>query len=773
MTGIKNMKLKDKIALCSGEDFWHTKAYPEYDVASVTMADGPHGLRKQVDASDMLGINRSIPATSFPTACISACSFDEELLELVGKTIALEAKANGVHMLLGPGANIKRNPLCGRNFEYFSEDPYLTGKMAASFIRGVEGQGVASSLKHFAFNNQEYKRFTSDSILDERTMHEIYLSGFEMAVKEGKPSTIMSSYNKYNGVHSGDSKELLTDILRNQWGFDGMVVTDWCALTNRTKHFEAGCDLAMPGGSAYGEKEALQAVNNGSLDEKYIDASVSRIINLSKKVSRDTCTVDMDKHHEIAYKVACESAVLLKNNEHILPLSNENEVAFIGYMAKEMRYQGSGSSHIQPYQLESVLEFTKADYAQGCNFDGSTNSTLLEEAKQLAKSKKYVVVFAGLSDDYESEAFDRDNMKMPQGHIDMIDAVTSVNENVIVVLMCGSAIEIDFEEKVKAILYTGLIGQAGGKAIVDLLFGKCVPSGKLAESWPMKYEDCISSSYSMNKQRDAHYREGLYVGYRYYLSANVKPRYAFGHGLSYTTFKYSDMKIDGNQVSCMITNTGNYPAKEIVQLYIESNNKEFYRPKLELKGFKKVFLNPNESKEVVFEMNDRTLAIYHKDWIIPNGTYTIHLGSSSDNIHLSQTILKEGNVYDVPTVPSWYFHLEGIPTHTDFEELLGRKVVEKVYKKGDFTMENSVDDMKDHSILMKIMYKFVEIFMSSGYGWKIDYTNNAYKMMVVNALNTSMSGIKISICMKNYCLEGLLEIVNGHFFKGIKTMFKR
>lgn len=770
---VGKMKLEDKIALCSGQDFWHTKSMPEYGIESITMADGPHGLRKQIDTSDMLGINRSIPATCFPTACITACSFDEELLELVGKTIALEAKANGVHLLLGPGANIKRNPLCGRNFEYFSEDPYLTGKMAASFIRGVEGQGVASSLKHFAFNNQEYKRFTSDSILDERTIHEIYLSGFEMAVKEGKPSTVMSSYNKFNGVHTGDSKELLTDILRNKWGFDGMVVTDWCALTNRIKHFEAGCDLAMPGGSAYMEKEVLQGVKSGELDEKYIDTSASRIIQLSKKVSRETCSVDLDKHHEIAYKVACESAVLFKNNENILPLKDESEVAFIGHMAKVMRYQGSGSSHIQPYKLDCVLDYCHVRYAQGCNADGSTNASLLEEAKQLAKSKKYVVVFAGLSDDYESEAFDRENMKMPQGHIDMIHAVTSVNENVIVVLMCGSAIEIDWEENVKGILYTGLIGQAGGKAIVDLLFGKCVPSGKLAETWPYKYEDCISSSYSMNQKRDAHYREGIYVGYRYYTSANVKPRYAFGHGLSYTTFQYSDMKINENTVRCIITNTGNYPAKEIVQLYIESDNKEFYRPKLELKGFKKVFLNPNESKEVVFELSDRTFAIYHKDWMIPNGTYTIHIASSSDHIHLSQSIEKNGNVYDVPTVPSWYFNLEGIPTHEDFEELLGRKVIEKVYKKGDFTMENSVDDMKDHSILMKMMYKFVEFFMSSGFGWKIDYTNNAYKMMVVNALNSSMSGIKMSICMKNYLLEGLVEIVNGHVFKGIKTMFRR
>lgn len=773
MDGINKMKLEDKIALCSGKDFWHTKAYPEYGIQSITMADGPHGLRKQTDTDDMLGINRSLPATCFPTASISACSFDEELMETVGKSIALEARANGVHVLLGPGANIKRNPLCGRNFEYFSEDPYLTGKMAAGFIRGVESQKVASSLKHFAFNNQEYKRFSSDSIVDERTMHEIYLTGFEIAVKEGKPSTVMSAYNKLNGVHCGDNQVLLTDILRKKWGFDGLVVTDWCALTNRMNHFKAGCDLAMPGGSAYMEKETLHAVRNKEFDEKYIDASVSRMIQLSNKVSRDTCIVDMENHHEIAYKVACESAVLLKNDENILPLKDENEVAFIGYMAKEIRYQGSGSSHIQPYQLENVLDHCSVSYAQGCNEDGSANKTLLEKAKQLAKLKKYVVVFAGLSDDYESESIDRDDMKMPVGHIQMIEAITSVNSNVIVVLMCGSPVEIDFEEKVKGIFYVGLSGQAGGKAIVDLLFGRVVPSGKLAESWPYKYEDCISSSYSMNKQRDAHYREGIYVGYRYFTSANVLPRYAFGYGLSYSSFSYSNMKIEENQVTCTITNTGNYPAKEIVQLYIEGENKEFHRPKLELKGFKKVFLNPNESKEVSFEINKRTFAIYHNDWIIPNGIYTIHIASSSDNIQCSQSIVKEGNVYDIANVPSWYHSLNGIPSHEDFEGLLGRKVIQKSLKKGDFTMENSVDDMKDHSLMMKLMVKIVEIYMSSGYGWKIDYSNSAYKMMVINALNSSMSGIKSSLCLKNYLLEGLVEIVNGHVLKGIMTMMKR
>ncbi|MBR5207801.1 MAG: glycoside hydrolase family 3 protein, partial [Erysipelotrichaceae bacterium] len=537
---IKNLPLEKKIALCSGASFWQTEKMEEYGIDSIFMADGPHGLRKQINTNDMLGINRSVAATCFPAEVLTACSFDESLLRRIGQAIAIEAKANEVNVVLGPGANIKRNPLCGRNFEYFSEDPLLSGKMAAAFIQGVENEGVGSSLKHFALNSQEYRRFVSDSVVDERTMHEIYLKSFEIAVKEGKPSTVMSSYNKVNGISSSSNPYLLTDILRKQWGFDGLVVTDWGAMKDRIASFKAGCDLCMPGGSAYMEKEAMDAVKQGTLNEKQIDQSVERVLNLIEKTKLSTkTTADLEAHHQLACEVVKESAVLLKNEDKILPLDNLNDVAIIGQFASAPRYQGSGSSHINPYKMTSVMDTVpSAQYAQGYNEDGTTKDSLIEEAKEIARNKKAVLIFAGLTDRVESEGFERDDMKMSDGHNRLIEEVAKINKNTVVILFSGSAVELPWEKDVKAILYAGLPGQASGQALVDLLTGKANPSGKLAETWPMRYEDCISSTY-YGTQQDAHYREGLYVGYRYYHSANISVKYPFGHGLSYASFEYS------------------------------------------------------------------------------------------------------------------------------------------------------------------------------------------------------------------------------------------
>lgn len=767
---IKEMKLEDKIKLCSGLDFWHTKAMDKYNIESIMMADGPHGLRKQEVANDMLGINRSVEATCFPTAAISACSFDVDLIGEMSNAIALEAKANNVNVVLGPGINIKRNPLCGRNFEYFSEDPYLSGKLGASYIRNVEKEGIGTSLKHFALNSQELKRFSSSSVVDERTMREIYLAPFEMAVKEGKPSTVMCAYNKINGTHCSDNKMLLTDILRNEWGFEGLVVSDWGGMNNRMKAFEAGCDLCMPGRSDFMEKEAYKAVMNNELDEKYIDASVERVLDLVKKTKiSEQISVDMNEHDELACKVAKESAVLLKNEASILPLDENEDVAFIGYMAQELRYQGSGSSHINPWKLTNVVDVFKGKYACGCDVNGETNDTLLAEAKALASKSKYVVVVAGLTDIYESEGFERDNMKLPAGHNRLIEEVSAVNHNTIVVLLSGSAVELPWVNQVKSILYMGLSGQAGGKAICDLVFGRANPCGKLAETWPVQYDDCISSSYYA-KTKNAYYREGVYVGYRYYQSAAKPVRYAFGHGLSYTSFEYSNLSVEGDIVACDITNTGDRVGKEIAQLYIEPLTENEYRPKLELKGFLKVELAPNETKRVTFKLDEYAFAIFQNGWIIPSGEYRIHVGKASDNLLLSTTVYKEGNEAVKKVTSKWYYDLEGVPTQTDLEELLGHKIVEKPLVKGEFTMENTVLEMSEHSLLMKGVYKVVEMVIASGFDGKKDMSNPAYKMMLTSAVDASMNGMKINGGIKPYLLEGLVEMANGHFFKGIFKM---
>ena len=775
------MSLEDKIALASGKDFWHTKDMEKYNIPSLMMADGPHGLRKQEAKADILGINQSVPATCFPTAVSSACSWDRELLWLEGEAIGKEALMNGVGVVLGPGANIKRNPLCGRNFEYFSEDPYLTGELAVEHIKGAQSTGCSTSLKHFAFNNQEYKRFSSDSIMDDRAMREIYLSGFEVAVKEGKPATVMCAYNKINGEHCSDSKMLLTDILRKEWGFEGMVVTDWGAMNDRIKGFAAGCDLCMPGGASFMEKEATEAVYRGDLDECFVNETARRILKVVAKGQEAIAhakPVDMEDHYKLARKIARESAVLLKNDGDILPLTMEDEIVFVGHMAEEVRYQGAGSSHINPWKLTSVREACKdVLFVSGCLADGSTTEDLLEEIKGASAKAKKVVVFAGLTPNYESEGFDRDTMSMPKGHLRMIEAATSVNEYVIVVLLCGSVVELPWLEKVKGLLYMGLPGEAAGDSIKDLLFGAVNPSGKLAETWPIKKEDCICDSYYGKGKKDAQYRESIYVGYRYYSSAKKVVRFPFGYGLSYTEFTYSDLVVEDNQVTCSITNTGKIAGKEIVQLYVEAVDSFVHRPLRELKGFTKIHLAPGESKQVTFELKDRSFAVWDGRWKVPKGRYRIAVGRNSEDICLTAELEKEGlKEFDfsneIKSVPQWYIDLKGLPTKEDLEKLIGREIVEVPLKKGNFTMENTVMEMKDFSIIMKIMYKAVEATIAKGFGGKADYNNPEFKMMMLSAVDASLTGMKISGGMKNHVLEGVLEMANGRYLKGILTMLK-
>ena len=768
-TILQQMTLEDKIALCSGENFWETKKYEKYGIPSLFMCDGPHGLRKQENAADMLGVHESRKATCFPAEVTTAGSWDPELLAEIGAAIGEEAREQGVGLVLGPGANLKRNPLCGRNFEYFSEDPHLAGKLAAGFIRGAEAQGIGTSLKHFAVNSQEKSRFTSDSVLDERTLRELYLTAFEIAVKEGKPSTVMCAYPKLNGVHCSDNKRLLTDILRTEWGFNGMVVTDWGAMNDRIEGFSAGCDLNMPGGSDYMEKEVLQAVKNGTLPVSCIDNSARRVLKLvfrAAETLKAPASCDYEAHHALAKRAAAEGAALLKNEGGILPLKQGAKIAVIGAMAKNLRYQGAGSSHINPTGLSQPLDFLPdAIYATGCDDRGDTTDALLTEARRAAQQAEAVVVFAGLPDHYESEGFDRDNMKMPAGHLRMIEAVVSANPNTVVVLLCGSAVECPWADEVKAVLYMGLPGQAGGEAIADLLYGRVNPSGKLAESWPYRYED-VPSSEIYGKTADALYQEGVYVGYRYYDKAGVPVRWRFGYGLSYTEFAYSNLAVDGDTVSVAIKNTGSFAGAEVVQLYMEAPQDGLHRPLRELKGFQKVFLQPGESRTVTFTLTGRSFAVWQDGWKIPAGTYAVCVGG------LRAEMEKNGDVLLVPTWQkgSWYACCTGKPNQTAWEAVLGRTYTPPVLKKGSFTMDNTVMEMKDHSLIMKIMFRAVEATIAKGFGGKKDYENPEFRMLMNSSAGSPLRSMMISGGMKGGVLPGMLEMANGHFFRGIRKM---
>ncbi|MBR3876099.1 MAG: glycoside hydrolase family 3 C-terminal domain-containing protein [Clostridia bacterium] len=766
------MTLKDKISLCTGGDFWHTKEMKEYGIPSVMMCDGPHGLRCQKGDTDMIGINDSLPATCFPTAVTAGATWNRELYRREGEAIGREALGYEVSVVLGPGCNIKRNPLGGRNFEYISEDPYIAGHMAASFIQGVEGVGVGTSLKHFAVNSQEYKRMNGDSRLDERAFREIYLAPFEIAVKNGHPATIMCAYNKINGVHASDNKKLLTDILRDEWGFDGMVVTDWGALYDRTEACKAGCDLNMPGGSKYMENATLKAVKNGDLDESLIDKTVERILSLVKRGSEiQPYKVDFDAHHSLAREIATEGAVLMKNDDNILPL-DESDTVIIGYMAEHIRYQGSGSSHINPTKLTNVtMAMPDALYFSCADAYGNISHEEIERAAKMAKDRKVAVVVIGLPDSYESEAFDREHMRLPDGYNSLVNAVSEANPNTVVVLLGGSVMELPFADKVKAILYMGLPGQAGGEAMADLLTGRANPSGKLTESWPISYDDVISKE--TFGVRDPEYRESIYVGYRYYDKANVQVRYPFGHGLSYTEFAYKNLTVNGREISLEIENIGSVAGKEVVQLYIAPKTDGIFRPVRELREFEKISLMPGETKQVHFTLDDRNFEVWSGGWHIPSGEYIIEVGSSSRDIRLSESITVVGEDVKSSCPDSWYHSLIGKPTREEWERLMGHSIPLSVEpQKGEFTMDNSCMEMKDQSFMMKIQYKVTEGIIAKSFGGKRDMSDPAFKMMMVCATDCPMRSVIISSggAMNDTLAKFMLLMANG-IFSRIKGLF--
>lgn len=656
-TIISQMTLEEKAALCSGKDFWNLETPERLGIPSVMVSDGPCGIRKQAEAADHLGLNASVPATSYPTGSCMACSFDRELFRESGVTLGHACQAEQLSVLLGPAANIKRSPLCGRNFEYLSEDPYLTGELAKNYINGVQSQNIGVSLKHFAANNQEYHRMSSDSVVDERTLREIYLAGFETAVREAKPWTVMCSYNRVNGTYASENRKLLTDILRGEWGFDGYVVSDWGATTaDRVKCLEAGMDLEMPGKNAANDKQLVEAVRNGTMDEKVLDTAVERILTVVLKYldhRKPDTVIDFEADHEKARKIAAESMVLLKN-DGILPLRRDQKIAFIGKFAETPRFQGGGSSNVNAYKVTSALEAAEGlniSYAPG--YDVKTaepDEAMLTEAAETAKNADVAVVFVGITDAMESEGFDRKSLSMPKNHEALVEAVTKVQKNTVVVVMCGGCITMPWINDVRGVLYAYLGGEAVGPATLDLLFGDVNPSGKLAETFPLRLEDNPSYLYYLgDEQNKTEYREGVFVGYRYYDKKNMEVLFPFGYGLSYTTFEYSDLTVDKSEmldtdtltVSVKVENTGKVKGKEIVELYVGMPQSRTIRPDKELKGFEKVELEPSEEKTVSFTLSKRAFAYYRtdiSDWYVESGAYTIMAAKSSRDVVCSTTV---------------------------------------------------------------------------------------------------------------------------------------
>lgn len=750
---VKQMTLEEKAGLCSGHDFWHLKSVERLGLNRIMVTDGPHGLRKQAEDADHLGINNSIPATCFPTACTTACSFDRELMFEIGKAIGEECQQEKVSVILGPGVNIKRSPLCGRNFEYVSEDPYVSGQIASALISGVQSQGVGTSLKHFAANNQEKGRMISNSVVDERALREIYLAGFEEAVKSAQPWTVMCSYNLLNGTYASENKTLLTDILRSEWGFEGLVVTDWGATSDRVKGVEAGLDLEMPSSNGINDALIVKAVQEGKLSVEALDKIVERVVELILKAQENQkadFVYDKAAHHNLAVKAAEQSAVLLKNEEEILPAALENHILVVGAFAKNPRYQGAGSSKINPTQLDNAFDAIKAlggkvEYAEGyCLNDHSIHEDMIKEACKAAEGKEKVFIFAGLPDEYESEGFDRTNLDMPESHNKLIEEVAKVNENVVVVLLCGAPIVMPWADKVKGILLAYLGGQGAGTACANLLYGKVNPSGKLAETFPVGLEENPSFNYFPGGTRSVEYRESIFVGYRYYDKVKKAVAYPFGYGLSYTEFEYSDLKVIGEnydlKVEVTVTNTGKIPGAEVVQLYVAKKDSSIFRAEKEIKGFEKVFLAPGESKQVVFKLNSRSFAYYNaaiSNWAVEEGAYEVKIGASSRDIRLSSSVEIQGDgaeaklAYLKESAPVYFNLPQGSleVSEKEFEALYGRELPPSERVPGTpFTIDSSMGEIQctqaGQQILEMLQSQMAEMFGGDGEG-----SNDIAKMM--------------------------------------------
>lgn len=775
---IEQLTLLEKAALLSGKNVWQTRDIPRLGIPSIFLSDGPHGLRKQLGAADHLGLNKSQPATCFPPAATVANSWNPQLGEEIGAALGEEALELEVDVVLGPGLNIKRSPLCGRNFEYFSEDPYLSGKMAAGYVRGIQSKGVSACLKHFAVNNQELRRMASNSVVDARTLRELYLTGFEIAVKEAAPKSVMTSYNEVNGRYANENAHLLKEILRDEWGFDGFVVTDWGGSNDHVEGVRNGSTLEMPSAGLGSARELVSAVEEGRIGEEELNVRVDELLEavFRTKATEKPKSYDREAHHALARKAAEESIVLLKNENGILPLKGGAKVAVIGDFAKTPRYQGAGSSVVNPTKLDTTLDLIETSglemtgFSEGFKRSGGNEEALKKSAVEVAKAADAVLMYIGLDEISETEGLDRRHMKLAQNQIELLQAVSAANPNVIAIISAGSVIEMPWKDNCRAIVHGYLSGQAGAGAMLRVITGEYNPSGKLGESYPFRYEDTPAYNFFPGKQRTAEYREGLYVGYRYYQTINKPVCYPFGYGLSYTTFSYSDLYVTEDGAAFTITNTGMTDGAEAAQLYVSCKNGKVFRPVRELKGFCKVFLRSGESKTVSIPLDDKTFRYFNietNSWEIETAEYEILIGSSAENIRLCKVLTVRGSEapcpYSSQALPDYYSgKIQSLPDD-EFAALLGYEIPDGSWS-GELGINDALCQMEyAKSGLARLIYKILDTRMKRGEAKGTPDLNALFQLnMPFRGIAKMTNGI-VSMEMA----AGMVTLVNGKFFKGM------
>ena len=785
---IDKMTIEEKALMMSGKNTWETQDFEKYGIQSMTMSDGPHGLRRQAGAGDHLGLNASLPATCFPTAAAVANSWDEALAELIGMALAEEAVTMDVNVILGPGLNIKRSPLCGRNFEYFSEDPYLAGKMAAGYIRGIQSKGIAACPKHFAANSQELRRMANNSVVDERTFREIYTTGFEIAVKEGHARVIMSAYNEINGVYANENSHLLQEILVDEWGFDGIVISDWGGSNDHALGVKNGSHLEMPGTGKSGMNDILKAIYEGELEEEVLDQRLDELLGVIFDTHKSTeegvhQDFDAEAHNELARRAAQESIVLLKNDDNILPLSSTKaKIAIIGDFARNPRYQGAGSSLVNPAKNpESFLDviansdFDIIGYEQGYVRNKKPNMQKQKAAVELAKKADIVLLFAGLDEASESEGLDREHMRMPDAQNNLINEITTVNQNVIVVLSAGSPIEMPWYSYVKAIVHGYLGGQAGASAMLSVLNGGYCPSGRLNETYPQYYKDTPAYNYYPGAERNSEFREGPYVGYRYYTTVGKKTRFPFGFGLSYTSFEYSCFSVNEDGVLFAITNTGNVKGTEVAQLYIGRKSDTVYRPVRELKGFKRVTLEPGEKQFVTIPFDDKSFRFFDtrtNTWEIETGTYDIMIGKDAEHIIFEEQLMVDGTVpdgrYSSQSTPDYFSgSIRKVPDD-EFEKIYGRSLPQNSWN-GDIHMNDAVCQLYyGKGVLGRLICFGLKNAISISKKRGVPSLNLLFNYNMPIRGYAKMTGGAVTMEMA----RALTEMANGHRIKGTGHLIK-
>lgn len=789
---VKNLSLEEKCKFCCGIDFWHSYGIDKMNIPSIMLCDGPHGLRKEESERFMFMSPKVIKSTCFPTATALASTFDEELINRMGKALGEECRRKDVAVLLSPGINIKRLPICGRNFEYFSEDPYLSGKMSAALIRGIQSKGVAACLKHFAANSQEKYRMTINSIIDERALREIYLKGFEIAIKGANPWCVMMAYNRLNGQYCCENKYLMQDILRNEWNYDGCIISDWGGVNDIISSINNGLNLEMPGYKDDYYKILQKAVETNKLDEKILNQSVTKVIELIlryKEGKKIPYKCNFKDHIDLAEKIAESSAVLLKNDDNILPGNNSQKVGIIGRLAKEPVYQGLGSSHVNANTIDNAYDVfvhnnCNINYADGYSLENDEiDELLLKKAIEVAKNKDIVYLFIGLPKYYEAEGYDRKNLKLPKSHDNLVYEISRVNKNLVVILQGGSVVEMPWSHIPKGILLTHLSGCRGGNATVNLLLGNQNPSGKLSETYANTFEDYPSVQFYPGDNNYVEYRESIFIGYRYFDSADINVKYPFGFGLSYTTFEYSNMKIKYNnynnmEISVTVTNVGDLEGKEVAQLYVSCLYSKLFRAKQELKGFKKINLKPKESKEVTFILDEGCFTYYNiqsHQYEVEEGQYGISIGSSSRDIKFSTVVNKRGNTVktiDYKAKYQSYYELykkKLSPTELEFENIYNKElpiINKQIYP---FTINSTINDIKSiygGDLIISAINKKANKFVSG---------DKAMEITVKESLNDQPFRLIAMVtrgAINRKSIQGFVDLLNKHYIKGFLQILR-